>query len=159
MGLYGIWLQRRYRNYILFTDRRIDGRHDRRTAGRRTKGYRISSTGLWPVELKTRNPRCVCETFMPPWPSPKWPWPIDLLGNRVCAPENDLDPDPLTCQARGIMQSKITFILTHWLAEQYGSYSSKWPWLWHIDLPIDRDHLHIDVNQCNNLMGLSILQL
>ena len=27
-------------------------RTDRQTAKRRTKGYRISSTGLWPVELK-----------------------------------------------------------------------------------------------------------
>ena len=29
---------------------------DRQTAGRRTKGYRISSSGLWPVELKRRDP-------------------------------------------------------------------------------------------------------
>ena len=30
----------------------VYGQTDRRTAGRRTKGYHISSTGLRPVELK-----------------------------------------------------------------------------------------------------------
>ena len=39
---------------MVFSDGGDTGtRYCLRTAGRQTKGYRISSTGLWPVELKT----------------------------------------------------------------------------------------------------------